>query len=294
MAWTTSDLLTTIKNREMFPDASTGSLSSSALLEFATEELYITLVPMILGTREKYYERTDSFSYSTSTGSYSIPQRAIGGLLASVQYSYGTYIYPLEPIDPRSISTNAPTPQPVNFYFQNNSITFYPPPNANQGTIIVRYYQRPSRLALTTDCAQITAFDSNTGVVTAVVPTSWTASNTFDFIPNVSAQATPYGLDSTITNITDTTMTFSSLPSDVAVGDWIALSNYTPIPEIPFELQAVLAQATAVRALGAINDQIGLASAKDDLQQFLASATKLLTPRNTEGLKKIVSGWRNF
>lgn len=294
MGWTTTDLLSTIKNREMFPDASTGSLSSDTLLEFATEELYITLVPMILGAREKYYETSTTFNYTTSTTTRDIPQRSIGGTIALVQYSYGTYVYPLEPIDPREVSTTTPSAQPVNFYFQNNSIVFYPPPNANQGTITLRYFQRPSRLALTSECAQITAVDTNTGVVTAVVPMDWTQSNTFDFIPNVSAQATPYGLDSTVSSISGTSMTFVSLPAAAAVGDWIALSNYTPIPEIPFEFQPVLAQATAVRALGAINDATGLVNAKQDLAMFMQSAIKLLTPRNTEGLKKVVSGWRNF
>ncbi len=294
MAWTTLDLLSTIKNRQMFPDASTGSLSPAALLQFATEELYLVLVPMILGVREKYYETYTDTSYTTSTTSLPIPARSIGGTLSCVQYIYGTDIKPLEPIDPGQISTIQPSAQPNNFYFENNTIVFYPPPAANQGSVRKRWFQRPNRLEQTSNCAQITAFDANTGVVTCTPPTAWTTSNIFDFIPQTASQATPYGKDSVITAITTTSMTFSSLSSSVAIGDWIALAEYTPIPEIPFEFQALLAQATAVRALGAINDATALGNAKADLSIMAQAAVKLLTPRDQQGSKRVVSGWRQF
>lgn len=295
MAWTTADLLTTIKNRQMFPDASTGSLSSAVLLQFATEELYLVLVPLITGVREKYYETYLDTSYTTSTTSMTIPARAISGALSCVQYILNTDVRQLLPIDPGQVSTTQTAAYPSNYYFENNSIVFYPPPSQTQGTVRMRYFQRPSRLEQTSNCAQITAINTGTKVVTCVPPTTWTTSNIFDFIPQTAAQATPSGKDLVITAITTTSMTFSAaLPSGLAVGDWIALAEYTPIPEIPFEFQALLAQATAVRALGAINDATGLAPAKADLETMAQAAVKLLTPRDHLGTKRIVSGWRGY
>lgn len=298
MSWTTTDLLTNIKNREMFPDASTGSLSDTALLQYATDELYITLLPMIMGVRENYYATYTDYSYTNSTPTIRIPGRAIGGGLSSVQYIYGQAICNLDPIQPTIAWTTVTSSSPSNFFFQNNDVVFFPPPAGAYGTIRFRWFQRPSRLALTSDCAQITAFNSTTGQATCTVPTSWTTSNIFDFIPQEASEATPFALDSVANSITSTSMTFSALSSTdlatIAVGDWIALSQYTPIPEIPFEFQVVLAQATCVRGLEATNDEIGLKAAMPTLQAYMQGAVKMLTPRDQLGNKKVVSSWRLF
>ncbi len=295
MSWTTTDLLTNIKNREMFPDASDGSLSDAALLQYATDELYITLLPMIMGVRENYYATYTDYSYTDSTPSIKIPGRAIGGGLSAVQYIYGQAICSLDPIQPTIAWTTVTASAPSNFYFENNSVVFFPPPAGAYGTIRLRWFQRPSRLALTSDCAQITAFNSTTGQATCIVPTTWTTSDRFDFIPQEASEATPFALDSVATSITSTTMTFTLSSTDlatIAVGDWIALAQYTPIPEIPFEFQVVLAQATCVRGLEATNDAIGLKSATATLQAYMQAAVKMLTPRDQLGNKKVVSRWR--
>jgi hypothetical protein len=297
MSWTTDDLVTAIKNSQMFPDASSGSLSPAAMLQYATEELYITILPMMMGIREKYYEKYLDTLYSTSTPYLNIPSRSVGGTLSVVQYLVGIDVRPLEPIDPGSIATTSPTSEPTNFYFENNNIVFYPPPNTSNGTVRMRYFQRPSRLEQITNCAQITAFDPLTGVATCTPVSTWTAANTFDFIPKTASQATPYNLDSAISAISATTITFTLTAAPAAlvnVGDWIALAEYTPIPEIPFELQPVLMQATCCRGLAALNDQTALQSAKAILKEYMDAATKILTPRDQGGNKKVVSNWRRF
>lgn len=297
MSWTTADLLTAIKNSQMFPDASTGSLSSPALLQYATEELHITIAPLILSVREKYYETYQDTAYTTLTTSIPIPARALAGAVSVVQYLFGTDIRVLEPIDPGTIATTQGTSEPTNFYFQNNNIIPYPPPSASQGTVRQRYFQRPNRLAQITDCAQITAFNAGTGVATCAPPTTWTTSNIFDFIPQTASQATPYNLGAVITAISSTTMSFTLTAAQaalVSVGDWIALAEYTPIPEMPYELQPVLIQATACRALAALNDQTALVSAKAILNELKTSAKSLLAPRAQGGNKRVVSNWRRF
>jgi hypothetical protein len=293
--WTTADLLTSIKNRAMFPDASAGSLSSSALLGYASEELLITLVPMILGCREKYYETYFDTVITPSVVSIPIPARAIGGVLSSVQYLYAMDIRQMNPIDPASITTTQTTAYPTNYYFENNKIVLYPTPATSQGTVRVRYFQRPSRLELVANCAQVTSFDPVLFTVTcASVPSTWTTSNAVDFIPQTASQSTPYAIDQTPTNISTNVLTFTSLPADLAVGDWIALAEYTPIPEVPFEFQTVLAQAAAVKGLEAIKDTQGLESAAKKLEAYQAAAVRMITPRDQEGQKKVVSAWRKF
>jgi len=200
----------------------------------------------------------------------------------------------LNPIDPGTISSTQAVNEPTSFYFQNNSIVLYPPPSASQGTIRMRYFQRPNRLTMSTNCAQITAYDSNTGVVSCNA-LNWNTNTTFDFIPQLASQATPYNLNVTASVVSPgTSLTFVGLTTAPSVGDWICPSEYTCVPEIPFELQTVLIQATCCRALSAINDQGALGSAEAMLLKNIENATKLLNPRDVGGNKIVASNWRRL
>ncbi len=297
--WTTTDLLTSIKARAMFPDASSGSLGTATLLNYATEELLITLVPMIIGVRQNYYETYTDTTITNGLTKIAVPTRAIGGALASVQYIRNTEVRQMLPIDPSTVTTTQLSSYPTNYYFQNNDIVPYPLPASAQGVIRQRYFQRPSRLEQTANCAQITAVDATT-VTCSAIPTSWAIGNAVDFVPGTVEKATPYGLASAITNISSTVITFTATPVDsagaslVTVGDWVALAGYTPIPEVPFEFQSILAQASACRGLEAIKDIAGLQNALQTLEKNQSAATKLMTPRDQQGPRKVLSGWRRY
>jgi hypothetical protein len=295
MAYTTLDLLSSIKTRGMFPDASTGSLSSASLLNLATEELHITLVPLILSVREKYYETYTDFTVTADQAAYAIPKRAIGGVVSTVQYINGTAIAELTQIDPNSVRTTDSSPSPRGYYFENNSLILYPTPSTTSGTLRVRFYQRPSRLEQTSNCAQVTSFDANAFTVSCSggIPSTWTTGTTLDFIPQ-GIPYTPFGIDSVITGVAGNDISFASLPSAVAIGDWIALAEYTPIPEVPFEFFPVLAQATAVKGLEATGDLQNLQFAQPKLQAYIEAAMKMVTPRAQNATKKVVSGWRKW
>lgn len=295
MAWTTLDLLSTIKNRAMIPDASSGSFGPSTLLSFATEELLLTIVGMILGVREKYYETYADTAVQANVAVIPIPARAVGGVVSVVQFLYNGAVRPLEPIEPSAINTTVSAPYPTNYYFQNNSIVLYPTPSQSAGTVRQRYFQRPNRLEQTINCAQVTAFDPVARTVTcASVPSTWSTGNQVDFVPQTASQATPYGLNSALTGVAGSVLSFSALPAAVAVGDWVALAEYTPVPEIPFEFQVVLAQSAACKALEAQGDQAGLAAASAKLREYVQAATLVITPRAQQAQKKVTSGWRRF
>ena len=108
MSWTTTDLLTAIKNCQMLPGASDGSLSPEALVNYATDALYMTIVPKIQSVREKYYEKYVDTEYTQITTSLPIPYRAIAATTSYVQFRYGVSIWPLNPIDPATAATSQP------------------------------------------------------------------------------------------------------------------------------------------------------------------------------------------
>ncbi len=299
--YTTADLLTAVKLGCMLPDASSGSFSSAALLSYATMELQGPIMTLIMEAREKYYMTSVDYTVTANQQFYSIPERAAGGIIAQAQYLWGNQINELPAIDPREIySSSTGTPRAV--MFQNNYLVLYPIPTQTTGTLRLYYFQRPSTLEQTLNCAQITSIGS--GVVTcSSVPTSWTTGTQLDWIP-ATLPYTPYGLNTVVGGVSgnDITLTIPTAgqtsvatPTPApAVGDWLALAEYTPIPELLRELFVVLVQGTICRVLEAAGDQEKLAQAQQKLASYAEAAKRAIQPRDQGSNKKIVSGWRNY
>lgn len=297
--YTTADLITGVQNAMMLPTASTGSFSAAALLQYATWELQGPIMTMIMAAREKYYMTSTDIAIVANQPFYSIPERAAGGLVAQAQYVNGNQITELPAIDPREIYTNN-TGTPRAIMFQNNDVVLYPIPTQSVGTLRLYYYQRPSNLEQLVNCAQITSVGS-TSVTCASVPSSWTTGTVVDFIP-ATLPYTPYGLNTVITNATGGTLTLTvptagqssaaATPTPAPqVGDWIALAEYTPIPEILREMFIVLVQATVCRVLEAAGDQQKLAQAQQKLAAYVEAAKAQIQPRDQAASKKIKSAW---
>ena len=77
-------------------------------------------------------------------------------------------------------------------------------------------------------------------------------------------------------------------------GDWLAVSETTCIPEIPYEFWTPLVQSTACKLLEAVGDAGNLPFAMKSRDEAIATAVKLIEPRDLYGMKKIVSSWRAF
>ena len=299
--YTTADLITAVKQGMMLPDASSGSFSSSAILSYATFELQGPIVALILAAREKYYMTSVDYDVVANQAFYAIPERALGGLVAQAQYVWGNNINELPAIDPRELYTNN-TGTPRAIMFQNNSVVLYPIPTQSVGTLRLYYYQRPSSLEQTLNCAQITSIAAGS-VTCSSVPTTWGTGTVVDWIP-ASLPYTPYGLDTEITNVSSNTITLSiptatqvaaATPTPAPqVGDWLALSEYTPVPEILRELFIVLVQATICRVLEAAGDSEKLAQAQQKLASYVAAAKTQIQPRDQAASKKIKSGWFGY
>lgn len=299
--YTTSDLISAVQLGMMLPDASAGSFSPSALLSYATMELQGPVMTLILEAREKYYMTSYDYAVQANQSFYAIPERAAGGILAQAQYIWGNQINELPAIDPREIYTDQ-TGTPRAIMFQNNSVVLYPIPTQTTGTLRLYYFQRPSSLALTTSCAQITAINSGS-VECSSVPASWGAGTQVDWIP-ATLPYTPFGLNTVISGVSGDTVTLTvptasqvnaATPTPAPqVGDWLALSEYTPIPEIPRELFIVLVQATICRVLEAAGDMEKFQQAQAKLSGYAKAAKRQIQPRDQGANKKIVSGWLNY
>ena len=294
MAYTTTDLLNSIRQRGSIPTTTNSSNvnNTTNLLAMATEELHIKLLPMILSAREEYYVTYKDYSITANQATYTIPTRASGQVLRDVQLISGTTVKSLPLIDSERITSTA-TGSPSAYYLEHNKVVLYPTPSTTVDTLRLRYYLRPSRLAATSACVQITAIDTATFTVTvAAVPSTMTANAYIDYVA-ADAPFQNRAIDQLISSVTSTTIIMTGLPSDLAVGDWVALADYTPIPQIPFEFIPVLSQMTVVKSLEALGDREGAKNAAADLQIIQNNALALIAPRNHGEPKKVVPRrWR--
>lgn len=292
-SYSTTDFLASVRMRGSIPTTtSTNNVNSAAnLLIMATEELHIKLLPLIMSVREEFYVATKDHAVTENQANYGIPSRASGMVLRSVHLVDGTTVCELNPVDPEDVTTTA-TGTPEGYYLEHNNVVLYPTPNATSGTLRLRYFIRPSRLTTTTSCAQVSAINTGTNVVTVgSIPSSWGSGTIIDFV-DADAPYACHAIDQTISNVSGTDITFSDLPANLAVGDWVALAEYSPIPQLPHEFLPVLSQMTVVRALEAIGDREGAMAANKVLTEpdvgMVASALKLITPRVHGAPKKVI------
>jgi len=292
VAYTTTDFLSSVRQRGSIPTSSSSSNvnNTTNLLAFATEELHIKLLPMILAAREEFYVRNKDHTIAANTSRYAIPTRAAGMMLRDVQMIVGTSIRSLPPVDSEQISTTA-VGEPIGYYLEDSNVVLYPTPGSATGTLRLRYYLRPSKLVATTACAQISAIDTGTGVITVgSLPSTITTSTAIDLVSaNSPFRTMALDLTPSATSSTTVTVAAADLPTGLAVGDWVALADTSPIPQVPYEFLPVLSHLTVARAMEAIGDEKGAAMARKELELLAQNATTLVSPRVHGEPKRIVA-----
>ena len=290
MAYTTSDFLQDVRLRGNIPDSSNdNNINSDAnILKIATALFHSKLYPHIQSVLGDYYVNHEDKAITASQGEYTIPERAAGLILRDLQVVKGTSVQSLGRIESDNVTTTS-TGEPQAYYLRHNKIVLYPTPNSTVNTLRIRYYMRPSRLIGTADCAQISSIDTGTNtVVVSSIPTTWSTATDLDFVSK-SVPYVAFSLDQNPTLVVGTSITFAALPTGLVVGDWLSPAEYSPIPQLPFELIPTLAQMTVVKVLETMGDRDGNNLAWKDLQDDLTNALKLITNRNHGEPQKIVN-----
>lgn len=109
------------------------------------------------------------------------------------------------------------------------------------------------------------------------LPSSITTSTLVDFVQTEGPNDI-LALDQTITSIAGTSLTFSSLPDDLAVGDYICLAGESPVTLIPNDLNPVLVQAALCTCLSSKKDKAS-SFELEKLERMKQSMIELLNPR---------------
>jgi hypothetical protein len=253
MANFTADLfIDQVKIKATLPQ---GRYEDDEILEVAYDVLMSQVVPLILDLREEYYVASESQAITASQAEYPIPHQAFGLMLREVKRVYNREIQNLYQLDPSEITTTS-TGTPTSFYLEGQSVVLYPTPQSTDGsTLKLSYYKTPSKPVLTSSAALITNIDRDTGIVTATPPTSWSGSDTFDFVSRKNGHKTLAAEKSA--TLTTTTLQFSTsdIPSTLEVGDYITLTGEAPYIQVPDNCFALMVQLTANELLEDMGDQ---------------------------------------
>lgn len=298
--WTASYLLAQLKRYGFIPNntGSGSSLTTADLCALVNDEASLYLTALIKSVRENHLETTQDITVVAGTAAYRLSSRASGNSLSFVQL-LGSDGYPQEPlpqVDGARATYLGTTGTPVAFDFIGATVVLRPTPSA-AGTMRVRYIQRLSRVVPEDEVGLISSINTGTNTVTisGTTPTAFVTGAVCDLVRGNPPFDT-LSIDLTAT-VSGNDITFSSLPTGLAVGDYVAMAGETPIPQVPPELHALLSKRVALVIARATSNPN-----KDDLAQEVetlrAAALSLLTPRGTMTAKPIVSysgpGWRRW
>lgn len=285
-SYTTADWLTAVKRGGHLPPNQV-PFQDTDLLAIADEQLQTGILALLRAVRENYYLTYVDLPLSVDS-TYDIPVRAIGATLNDVQLVEGETLFPVVRSEIHDqFSTVASPTGSYCFYILGNKVVIRPLPQTGQ--VRLWYQLRPNQLISTANAAQITGIAGNILTITGLPSTISTATpiDIIDDQPHFNTLV----MDSVPTNTTPTTITLSSVPSTVAVGDWVAPGGQTPVPQIPVEFRPLLTQRVAVKycELQGYLDKMKVAQNK--LMELEKQLLELINPRVMEAPKKIPSNW---
>lgn len=292
--WTASYLIAQLK-RYGFLGANS-SLSDSDFISMLNDEAQTHVTALIKSVREQHLEVEEDVAIASGTASYQIPARAVANGLSLVSLlSAQSVPVTLPRIDTAQVQNYGATGTPAAYETFGAAIVLHPTPVA-AGTLRLRYIRRLSRVVPEDECGLISAINTGTNVVTiSAAVTGLTSSTPLDLVRG-SPGFDNLAIDRTAT-VASTSLTFASLPSGLAVGDYVALANETPIPQVPVELFPLLSKRVAL-AVATATSSPNLKALSEEVKQLTDAALGLMTPRVSYAAKPIINysgpGWRRW
>lgn len=288
----TADLLSRIRVRCALP--SSGSLFSDAqILRIVDDQLLGFVAPLLKSQQQSFFQARDTQALTAGTAAYRIPVRAMGGTVHQILLvdSSGaeqelTELPPERVDDWRSNPTDQGRPR--FYYFEGATVSLVPVPDSSSYSLKFVHERRPNRLIATTSATTITNIS---GVTVTIAGTAGfgTSAAYYDVI-SANSPHDSLAIDQSATR-SSTTLTFTTaLPSTVAVGDYVALAQESPFPQVPDDYVPLLIDRCVAVLLPLLGDTDLGADADRRAGQSAQVATSLASPRTAGAAKKIPGG----
>lgn len=272
------ELITAAKEEGVFPGSAEASFTPR-IRRLLNREQRLYLMTVLKSVREEYQEQTQSIPLVSGVQTYRLPTRAVAAGIKLVERLMGGEHVVLEPISQRDAAVYGGDGYGTGDYvLEANNLRLLPSVTAS-GALRITYYRRFNTLVAADEAAEVEDIDTVTGEVTlASLPSDFASDTPFDLI-----RGTPHfdvlAMD-IAASLVGSVLTFTpaELPSDLVVGDFVALAGQTPICNAPLEMQDLLVKrAVYVYLLGQGDPKAAAAKASMDESEQHAKA--LLSPR---------------
>jgi hypothetical protein len=303
--YTNLDLLKSAKLRAMIPEDQL-ALSDEDILILASEKLKSELLPNIMSAREEYYVHVEEQPIS-SDNSYEIPYRAAGSKLRTVFLKDGSgYLYKCSEVSvdevPYLTSYYGEKYNTPLFYMQNTKIVFVGDTldGVAPSSVQMHYYLQPNELVLPERCLTISSIDRDTGRIEVderQIPNHFQSEAEVDLI-QYNGSNKLLALDKALVSVSSNTpvtsqkfviMDPNDIPDSLQVGDYIALAQESPVPQLPNDLRPALVQNTICCVLEAQGDLDNLRVARETLAMINKKMFNLIQDRSEGTPKKVVN-----
>lgn len=289
--YTTTGLVSKLKRFGSVPTSQALFLAAD-FIGLMNDELMNTVLPLIQRVKEQYFATYTDTAIVSGTAGYAIPSRAAGNQLIDIVVvdSAGNESS-IPNLGPQGVKNQGGflTNDNFGFYVKDNKIILFPVPTEAGRSLRFKYVRRPNQLVATSAAGLITTINTGTKEITlSSAPSGFTTSKVYDLISNVPPFVS-LGDDLVVTSIVGNVVTMSAaLPTGLAAGMYLCEASESPIPQIPYEGHALLAQLGAVKALEAMDDK-NQKTAKAKADQMLMDFEGLISPRVDGSGEKVVN-----
>lgn len=289
------DYLANQVNAKCLNPVSQNTYQLSDIAALMDHELSLGVVPLIKRTGQEYFVYNVDQTIVNAKSAYTMPPRAIGNACRDIVLldASGNEVA-LNNLMREYIKVQFPfnfVPSIWSFgqYMTANEVNLYNTLIQTYTAYKLRFIteRRPGGLTLSTNCGQISVISGNVITLSYVDPT-WTTSTTFDII-NPLPPFQSISDDQTITLISGYQITLSSVPTGLAVGQWVCPAMLSCIPQIPYEMFPLLVERTVATIAEALDMSQLLASSKAKIQEFENNSAALVRPRVTGSPRVIIN-----
>lgn len=291
--YTTTALVSSIKRRASVP-TSQSLFETTDFNAILTDEMQSIIVPIILAEQQDFFVHSQDIAMDGVVKSFDIPSRSIGMKLKDVGfYNPVNNDFESKPRMPLS-DYGDPGGDYIKslggFYLEGSKISFTEAPSNTSDKLRAYFYRRPNNLVAENKAAKVTSIDIASKTLTfGSMPSSWTTSTVFDIIkgkPGFNSLSD----DLSITTKDSLTLTFAeTLPTDIAVGDWVAENGESPIAQIPYSAFPLLAQLGAVKVLESLGDLKGMQMGQAKFDVLVQNFLRTINKRVDSSPKKIIN-----
>lgn len=319
MAYATSDFLADVRREGMLPSTSVDGTADADIFAQGQYELESRVVPLILKTRQEYFNVIDNQTITASRAMYRIPRRSIGGTVRNVTLvkSDGSIkrLFHLELEYIKKYYANTSAAEPEGYYFRGDHVVLVPAPNAATAsayTLQIEFPCRPGRMQADTAANYLTlsgtlGWSTNGSNYEIETVGTMSASSTalldfvridsgfqylfVDVVANVTNNGgTDRGISVPAANVTPELLYFyNTTPTTLETMYAVAANTISYVP-VPVEFQAYLVQCTVARVKRQLGELEQAGYHEGVCQRMAADLVQMISPRDDGEPRKIQGG----